>query len=148
MGTAITETVTKHNLPTAAVNELVKIHTQAIEQATRSLQESGDKLWSDTQTEWQTAAKADEEIGGKNDPTKLQETLQTIGKVLDDKRYGGPEVKAALKITGAGNHPEVIRALYRMAKALTEGSFVSGNPVADQTKRSYAERIYQQPKKS
>jgi hypothetical protein len=41
-------------------------------------------------------------------------------------------VKEALKITGGGNNPAIIKAFYKMAARLTEGSApVTGKPAAE-----------------
>lgn len=101
---------------------------KALDIYTKELTEAGTKpyaLWAKTQTEWQDAVKADKEIGGD----ALQSTvLPTIAKVLD--QYGTPEVRAAFAFTGAGNNPEIVRTLYRMSKALTEGGHVAGSPAS------------------
>jgi len=85
---------------------------EAVEQATQ--------LWAD-------AAKADKEFGGD----KLNENLSVAKKAVD--AFGTPELRALLgkyhptenpKGTGLGNHPEVIRMLFRAGKAISEDKIV------------------------
>lgn len=74
--------------------------------------------------EWQAAVKADPEIGGKLDVVK-----QTVSRALDS--LGDPglvrDFKEAMDYTGAGNHPAFIKAFYKLAARLTEGTLVRGN---------------------
>lgn len=68
------------------------------------------------------STKADKEIGGE----KLPENLSFAKKALDT--FGTPELRKLLEDTKLGNHPEVIRAFVRAGKAISEDTFVSGNP--------------------
>jgi hypothetical protein len=71
---------------------------------------------------WTESTKADKEIGGD----KLQENLGIAKKAYD--AFATPELRKLFEDTGLGNHPEVIRAFVRAGKAISEDSFVSGNP--------------------
>lgn len=71
-------------------------------------------------TEWADSAKSDQEFGGE----KLQENLAVAKKALD--AYGSDELRTLLNDSGLGNHPEVIRLLYRAGKATSEDGFVKG----------------------
>jgi len=87
------------------------------------------KAWTDLNNTWQDQVKADADIGGR----KLTETLTGIGRLFDDfvGPEGTPERKAlseALLLTGAGNHPAVVKAFARMAAVLNEPGFVRGGP--------------------
>ena len=72
--------------------------------------------------EWLEASTVDTEFGGE----KLQENLGVARKALDN--FGSPELRSLLDETGLGNHPEVIRFMYRAGKAISEDKFVSGSP--------------------
>jgi hypothetical protein len=60
-------------------------------------------------------------IGGD----KLAENLGIARKALD--QFGTPELKDVLNMTGFGNHPAVIRAFYKIGKAISEDKFVKGS---------------------
>lgn len=105
-------------LDQGAAQKLIDRHVKAVQAQGQQMTE----LWADTQKKWQDEVKADPEIGG----AKLPEVRTTIGKALAE--YGAPGLKKALIITGAGNHPAMIKTLYNMARALTEGGHVAGNP--------------------
>lgn len=96
--------------------------------------ERASKLWDSTNDEWQEQVKADKEIGGDN----LLKVKQTVSKAFET--FGDPGVREALDMTGAGNHPAIVRTLYRMAQKLTEGGFVQGAPAAKP--RTAAEILY------
>ena len=70
------------------------------------------------QQEWAATARADQEFGGE----KLAENLSVAKKALD--MFGTPELSALLNQSGLGNHPEVIRLMYRAGKAISADSYV------------------------
>lgn len=72
--------------------------------------------------EWLDASTADKEFGGE----KLQENLGVARKALDT--FGTPELRTLLDQSGLGNHPEVLRFMYRAGKAISEDKFVGGAP--------------------
>lgn len=93
------------------------------------------KLWAETQHDWQQAVKTDREIGG----ARLAGNLAIAAKAVD--RFGGDALRQALNVSGAGNHPDVIRAFIRIGKAISEDALVLGRGVA-QDIRSRADRLY------
>ena len=77
-----------------------------------------------TKAEWVNSSKADKEFGGES----LDANLAVAKKALDT--YGSPELLALLNESGLGNHPEIIRVLYRAGKAISEDRFVGGKATA------------------
>jgi len=90
--------------------------------------------------EWAESAKSDKEFGGE----KITENLGTAKKALD--AFGTPELKALLNESGLGNHPEVIRLMYRAGKAISEDKFVGGRQAAPGTNGSLADKLYSNQK--
>lgn len=72
--------------------------------------------------EWVEQSKADKEFGGE----KLSENLSVAKKALDN--FGSPELRALLNESGLGNHPEVIRFMFKAGKAISEDTFVGNSP--------------------
>ena len=72
--------------------------------------------------QWTEQVKTDKEIGGD----KLAENLGIARKAIDT--FGSPELKALLNSTGLGNHPEVVKLAFKVGKAISEDSFVTGKP--------------------
>lgn len=68
--------------------------------------------------QWFEASKTDKEFGGE----KLSENLAVAKKALD--QLGTPELRDMLNQSGMGNHPELVRFIYRVGKALSEDTFV------------------------
>jgi hypothetical protein len=77
------------------------------------------EAWRTLNKEWETAVRADPEFAGD----KLGQTVGNVRSALE--LVGTPaEVSAfrdALDMTGAGNHPAIVRMLGRMAGRLVEG---------------------------
>lgn len=116
---------------------------QIIDLAAKQAQVSNEKLlanWNKQQEEWQAEIKSDKNIGGD----KLAGTLQTFSKVADDPALSDPKFREGLAMTGAGNHPAVVRTLARWAQALAEGGPVRGGPTVNGTRApaSIGEAIY------
>ncbi len=72
------------------------------------------------ETQWLEQVQTDKEIGGD----KLQENVAVALKAIDT--FGSPELKAFLKESRLGNHPEMIRFAYRAGKAIADDSVVPG----------------------
>lgn len=101
------------------------------------------KLYQELRDTWRDEVKADPEIGGKLDVVRT-----TVAKAIDS--LGDPKLAAdfrqAMDFTGAGDNPAFIKAFYRLAQKVTEGSHVAGkgpSPVAAPgTPMSAAQRMY------
>lgn len=109
--------VNEFGIPRDAIAKLVALQEKTMSAAS----EAGSRSWNELQDRWQNEVKADKEIGGP----ALTANLARIGQLLDT--YGSPEVRAALDLTGAGNNPAIVKFMSKIASALTEGGFVSGN---------------------
>lgn len=70
--------------------------------------------------QWEKDTIADQEIGGD----KLKENLAVAKTAL--KTFGSEQLAKLLHESGLGNHPEIIRAFYRVGKATSEDGFVGG----------------------
>ncbi|MEC5161716.1 MULTISPECIES: hypothetical protein [unclassified Janthinobacterium] len=71
-------------------------------------------------TQWADSAKTDKEFGGE----KFAENLSVAKKALD--AFGTPALTQLLNDSGLGNHPEVIRMLYKAGQKISGSSFVTG----------------------
>jgi hypothetical protein len=74
------------------------------------------KAWETVQTEWRSTIEKDPVLGGSN----TARTQEVLGKALDV--YGNDAVREAFALTGAGNNPDVVRFIHKMAVALNEGT--------------------------
>lgn len=74
----------------------------------------------DASSAWVAAVTADKEIGGE----KLTENLASAQKAL--QAFGSPELRQLLNESRLGNHPEVIRLMAKVGKAISEDRMVTG----------------------
>jgi hypothetical protein len=86
--------------------------------------------------EWTASSTADKEFGGE----KLDENLAISKKALD--AFGTPELRALLNDSRLGNHPEVIRFMYRAGKAISEDRMVTGGAGPATAATSTAKALY------
>lgn len=86
-------------------------------------------------TQWVEQVKSDKEIGGD----KLSENLGIAKRALD--RFGTPELSKLLDESRLGNHPELIRTMYRIGKAISDDAVVPGSRSAFGS-NSPAQRLY------
>lgn len=70
-------------------------------------------------TSWAETAKKDSEFGG----SKLDASLEIATRALNT--FATPELQQALKDTGMGNHPEMIRLMYRMGLKMQEDPLIT-----------------------
>jgi hypothetical protein len=82
------------------------------------------------QQQWVESSIKDKEFGGE----KLQENLAVAKKAMD--AFATPELKQLLNESGLGNHPEVIRMMYRAGKAISEDGYVGPSQGAGSAKGS------------
>ncbi len=84
----------------------------------------------DLNTKWQGEVMADPEIGGP----KWDASKASVDRLMD--RLNIPGLKEALNLTGAGNHPAVVKAFVRLGKMTSEDRIITGPgaPAADQSR--------------
>lgn len=82
-------------------------------------QEAGE-AFSQQLDHWYEQSATDKEFGGDKFEQSAKLAVQAVEK------FGGPELKQVLEDTGLGNHPEVIRFMYRVGKAVSEDNPGSG----------------------
>ena len=75
--------------------------------------------------DWATESQSDEEFGGEN----LEANLEIAKTSL--KEFGTDALKSLLQESGLGNHPEVIRFMYRAGKAISEDGYVGNSQGAN-----------------
>lgn len=87
--------------------------------------------WTETQKGWVDAIKS--EWGGEYDSN-----VKLASKAV---QLGGDELREALEITGAGNHPAIIKFFHRVGSAISEDGLVAGDAVVNQ-KAPIESRLY------
>ena len=85
------------------------------------IQEKQAKAMEQAKIDWANDSQSDEEFGGEN----LSSNLDIAKKSLE--AFGSDALKSLLAETGFGNHPEIIRFMYRAGKAISEDSYVGNS---------------------
>lgn len=83
--------------------------------------------------DWGEAVKADKELGAPENLAACRKTIET---------FGTPELRTMLETSGMGNHPEVVRFVTVISKALSEDKFIAGRDGGNAQPRSLEERMY------
>ena len=83
------------------------------------------KAVEDAKTEWANDSKSDQEFGGESLEANLEIAKTSLNK------FGTDALKSLLSESGLGNHPEVIRFMYRAGKAISEDSYVGNSQGAN-----------------
>lgn len=106
---------------------------------TKQGREAATTAWNNVNKEWSDKTLADPEIGG----AKFATTKATIAKAIDSL---GPnlaaEVRQALDVTGAGNHPAIVKALHALSVRSVEPGHVAGTPPGTSAKPTVKEAFY------
>ena len=83
------------------------------------------KVLEQVRTDWANESQSDEEFGGEN----LNSNLEVAKSALN--AFGTDPFKQLLQESGLGNHPEVIRFMYRAGKAISEDGYVGNSQGAN-----------------
>lgn len=81
--------------------------------------------------------KADKDLGGD----KLDENLAVANRGL--KAYGSPALRTLLNTSGLGDHPEVLRLLFKVGQSISEdGKVFTGGSQPTNAEKTAAQRMY------
>ena len=112
--TAFGEVAKELNLPQEAAQKV-------LDKVAPVIQAKQAKVLEEVKAGWVSDSQADEEFGGEN----LNDNLEVAKSALD--AFGNQALKSLLVETGFGNHPEIIRFMYKAGKAISEDSYVGNS---------------------
>lgn len=98
--------------------------TQAVANLGADMVKATKQAHADQVSRWTEDAKADKEFGGE----AFDANLATANKALDT--IATKEFSDFLKTSGLSNHPEMIRAMLKVAKLTNEDTLVTGAPTS------------------
>lgn len=98
------------NLTTKQANELAGVYAEKV----KAEAEARQTAWNNTVNGWLEESKKDAEIGGD----KWDATVTSATSVV--RRFGNDAFREYLDMTGAGNHPEVIRFMAKVGAMIGE----------------------------
>lgn len=82
--------------------------------------------WARDVAGWAKAVRADQELGGPESDQKVAIAVEAV------RKFGTPDLRALFGQWGIGNHPELVRAFYRIGMATREDSHASpSEPAGD-----------------
>jgi hypothetical protein len=132
-----TELFKESNLTQDQAQKFIEKGAQAVQNAIDGFVNQWTEQAAQKVQSWHDTRAKDSEIGGNDEAQK--KVLADASHVV--KAIGGENLMKALDETGAGNHPEIIRAFFRMRPYIGEdGKFISGN--AGGRQKSTAEVLY------
>ena len=112
--TAFGDVAKELNLPQEAAQKV-------LDKVAPVIQAKQAKAIEQTKVEWANQSKSDQEFGGES----LSDNLDVAKASLDT--FGTDSLKSLLHETGFGNHPEIIRFMYKAGKAISEDSYVGNS---------------------
>lgn len=109
--------------------KLFDVHTKALIDAAKAPTTAYETM----RTDWQAKVKADPDLAKatNGDKTGLDAVKLDIGRALNAIGDAAlvTEFKSAMDLTGAGDHPAFVKALWKLSQHITEGKHVAGgNP--------------------
>lgn len=109
------------NLPQDAAQKVVDFAPKLIEHTqNKTIAAVFEHIGFADHANWATALKADPELGGE----KLAENTAVAVKAM--QTFASPALQALLSKSGLGNHPEMVRAFFKVGKQISEDGFVAG----------------------
>ena len=111
-----TEVFKDLNLSQEDAQKLVDLNTKFMQEEFDRQQ----KAWDELTTGWKEKSTSDPEFGG----TALEANMAIAKQGRD--AFGGKEFVDMLETTGVGDHPEMVRFLFKLGKAVSEDSFLQG----------------------
>lgn len=104
------------NLSQAQAQRYVDLASGLVERTLKGFQDAGTQRIE----QWAEQLKTDPEVGGREYEAKVQIALNAVGQ------FGDEELKQTFTEYGLGNNPAIVRAFYRIGKAMGESGFVHG----------------------
>lgn len=110
--------------PKASAADALKWAANQQAEAVKEITDQAEKEFKDQVDTWRKELQSDPEIGGD----KLGENLGIALKAV--QAIGGEPLVEALEMTGAGNHPAIVRAFHVMGKLAVDNPEILGGETA------------------
>lgn len=128
----LTDVLARHRAPQELGQSLIDLYSAEISRAGASQVAE----WERVQRDWQRQVREDPSIGGDNHKA----TMSSAARLIDT--YGTKELREALDLTGAGNHPAMVKFFHNLASALKESGPVPARDGPAPIPKSRAQRRY------
>lgn len=120
-------------MPVEHQQKTLDMYVEYISAQTKAFEEMQAKQRAD----WREQIKADPELGG----AKLEATLATVAKARD--KFFGEDAVKLMELTGLGDHPAFVRALYQIGARVSEDT-IAGT-VTEAPKQFSLANVYDHP---
>lgn len=118
---ALKSALSESRVDQAHAQKFVDMHVAEVLRERSQWREQQSKAWIDANAAWIEQVKADPEIGGNRLETSLTAAKTLLGQLMHTPEEKA-ELQQALTMTGAGNHPIIIKAFARAAAMMKEGA--------------------------
>jgi hypothetical protein len=129
---AFTEFGQKYGLSQDAAQNLIDMHLGQVDKITTLQQET----WDEIKADWRKQSLADKDLQDEEGNAEAAIAIAVKGV----EALGGKALKEAFDLTGAGEHPAVVKAFHKLGKMAVEDEFVFGGGSGDQ--KTPAEKLY------
>lgn len=125
---AYTEVLGKHGIAPEVGQALLDQHVAVMNKYAEHVASEQQRVWQETNAKWREEAKGDAEIGGAAFETSMKAAARMLELVVKPEEMTA--VNQMLEMTGAGNHPLLLKMMVRFAKWLDEPAppAVQGQP--------------------
>lgn len=131
----LTEVAKTHQIAPEAAQAVAELMDKALQDAKATTEAQFQAL----RAAWVDQIKADAEMGqGQYDAN-----MARVRNALD--RYASPELRSALDTTGLGDHPELVRFLSKIGRAMSEDGEILRGGTPPPVNRTAAEIMYGTP---
>lgn len=139
-GSLLDKTDIERIVKTAKENEFAQEDAQALleaeHEAVKAYASKQQGAMAEATKTWANESKNDKEVGGE----KFAENAELARRVVT--KFGTPQLTKALTETGLGNHPELVRIMVRIGRALGDDQLVIGTSGAMPAAKSHADKLY------
>jgi hypothetical protein len=123
---AVTPLLKEMGLNQAQAQKLMDFHTKQMIDAAKA----PESTYATMRSDWQAKTQSDPDLKAavSDNKTGLEAVKLDIGKALNALGEPGliKDFKDAMDLTGAGDHPAMIKTLWKLSAFITEGKHVAG----------------------
>lgn len=122
--------------PQARGQALLDLHMRAAQEFQAQTLQEQHRAFSSMRADWRKEVMADEELGGAGHQTAMNAVARMRDMLVPEKHRAA--FMRAMDLTGAGDHPEILRAFHNAARFFDEPAPLheAGRPTPDRGRRT------------
>ena len=118
------------NLTNEQANKFATMYAERVQ----AMNEANSQAWTTMQEGWVNDLKNDSEFGGQKFAANVEIARSAV------VQYGGEDLATALKDLGMDNHPQLVKAFYKVGTAISEDTAVTSSDIGGN--KSNAQSLY------